>query len=405
MSDFKVSIKNITSAADRILALEKAVSTSADAVKSVKSDLALQIRSAQRISSRLTVAGNALDAHRSALRCVAEAGGKAAEIYEQNEKKIASLNGQNSINNGENNQPYGLPVDLSWISKILPLITMICSVLSSSEPEDYEIDSVVFDDEGSYGGDQGSPESELSWWWVFPSEEEKEYREILRQYEPYSTYSDKELKAVIKKLNDEGCGYVAVINTIFAAFEGREEEFEKTFGFPMYKDGDLNFNHLLVDFYAATDNKDRSGEYSKNEDRLDDEDNKLFYSYKSDKTGRGTSQYDRDDRTHLYLDEKGLDVKVSTDYPVTLENFKELSKDGYVIISFRYGNLLNEDGSVAQYINGGHAMVVTGVTADGKYIVSSWGGKYYIAPDEMVIKDNNKTSFTFSYYQYDLGEG
>ena len=42
-------------------------------------------------------------------------------------------------------------------------------------------------------------------------------------------------------------------------------------------------------------------------------------------------------------------------------------------------------------------MTVTGVTEDGRYIVSSWGGKYYIDPDEMV---NSATSYDFVYYKY-----
>ena len=45
--------------------------------------------------------------------------------------------------------------------------------------------------------------------------------------------------------------------------------------------------------------------------------------------------------------------------------------------------LYNEDGSVAQSDVGGHWMTITGVTDDGRYVVSSWGGKYYLKPDEL----------------------
>ena len=32
---------------------------------------------------------------------------------------------------------------------------------------------------------------------------------------------------------------------------------------------------------------------------------------------------------------------------------------------------------------GGHWMTITGVTDDGRYIVSSWGKKLYLKPDEL----------------------
>lgn len=32
---------------------------------------------------------------------------------------------------------------------------------------------------------------------------------------------------------------------------------------------------------------------------------------------------------------------------------------------------------------GAHAMVLTGTTDDGRYIVSSWSEKYYVNPDEL----------------------
>ena len=63
------------------------------------------------------------------------------------------------------------------------------------------------------------------------------------------------------------------------------------------------------------------------------------------------------------------------------------------------------DGTVAQVIDGGHAMTVTGVTDDGKLIVSSWGNQYYIDPDEKITFTNSQgkkvtTSMTYSTVKY-----
>lgn len=124
--------------------------------------------------------------------------------------------------------------------------------------------------------------------------------------------SNGEIKNYLKKPNGEGCGYVAILNTILAVYAGRGDEFERKFGFPMYRNGDLNYDQLLVDFYATTGNR--------------------------------------------------------------------------------------EDGSPARFIDGGHAMMVTGVTGDGRYIVFAWGQKFYIDPMEQSGSFPNRTRMDFSTY-------
>lgn len=246
----------------------------------------------------------------------------------------------------------------------------------------YEVDSIVFDDEGAYGGNQGSPQRQQG-------ERRQELYDAIRRYYPDMT--DQEAADYLKKLNNEGCGYTAVINTIFAAYEGREEEFEKTFGFPMYHNGDLNYDRLLVDYYAATDNHNK-GWFGR--DTIDASED--LSAIDGDGTNAGSRKY----RTELYLSDKNVDVTITNNKKVTPENFEELSRDGYIIASFHDGNLENEDGSTAQYIHG-HAMTVTGVSEDGRYIVSSWGKTYYIDPNKNTGQDGNKTSLSYAYYQYD----
>lgn len=263
----------------------------------------------------------------------------------------------------------------------------------------YEVSSAVFDGSGSYGGNQGGPVSS-------DKATVDELYEIIKKYYPDMT--EKELSLYLDKLNSEGCGYVALINTIFASYEGREDEFEKTFGFPMYnKDGDFNFDKLLVDFYSSTDNHNpgwfNSDKVSKWED-YDYDDDGFFWKYDKDEdmSGNGTSQDDQKYRLEMYLKDHGVSGTVKTDQNVTVDDFKKINEEGkYVTISYRYGNLYNQDGTVGQYIDGGHAMVVTGVTDDGKYIVSSWGKRYYIDPNEIISKDGNDTSMNFNIISYE----
>ena len=126
--------------------------------------------------------------------------------------------------------------------------------------------------------------------------------------------------------------------------------------------------------------------------------------------GTGTSGYDREYRLNKYLEDKNASITFEQTYhdqnEITTDNFMEYAEKGHVVISFRYGNLQNEDGSTAQYINGGHAMEITGVTSDGRFIVSSWGEKYYIDPNDIITRQDNEgkshtTNFEFQLIDYE----
>ncbi|MBR3630290.1 MAG: hypothetical protein IKN55_07460 [Oscillospiraceae bacterium] len=238
--------------------------------------------------------------------------------------------------------------------------------------------SVYDSKNGCYGGDQMVFESASA------SEREK-YREIFEKNNPDLHYTDKEFKNYMKKLTSEGCGYVALVNTIFVQYEGREEEFEKVFGFPMYKsNGKLNYEMVIVDLYSRMDNRDELGNLDVNYDYDPDEDGaEGSYDYRSDASGTGTLEPQWEYYLEQYMQEHGVNTTVETDVTVTADNYNSITSSGkQVIVALRDGNLYNMDGSVAQVIDGGHAMTVTGVTDDGMLIVSSWGGQYYIDPAE-----------------------
>ena len=382
MTQFTVRPKNAVSVTNTENNLANELSRYERDIRNISSALGFKIASEYNMRKRLNSAADRIDGHRRCVSSMSSALQEILNIYESTENELLGMentvSGTDFVLQGENaHETFPRMMDES---KLLQLLQLFFKILFPGVPNDsnnYEIDSIVFDDEGAYGGDQGSPKKNIYY-------SEKYIYDIVRKY--YPNYSDDEIEAFLIKLNSEGCGYVAVINTIFASYEGREDDFEKTFGFPMYgKDGDLNYDYLLVDFYAATDNHNRRRFLWFEWDE---------YKSKEDSTiikGRGTSQEDREYRTHLYLDEKGVQVEIENNKDVTISNFKELSEDGYVIISYHDGNLYNEDGSVYMHI-GGHAMTITGVTSDGRYIVSSWGKQYYINPSE--------GNSTFAYYQY-----
>ena len=87
-------------------------------------------------------------------------------------------------------------------------------------------------------------------------------------------------------------------------YEGNPAKFEKTFGFPMYKDGDLNYDRLLLDLYATTD--------------------KSNINIGKNGLPEGTTEKTRNQIINNYLNSKG--VHVTTDYhaDVNANNYREI---------------------------------------------------------------------------------
>ena len=258
----------------------------------------------------------------------------------------------------------------------------------------FEVQNCVYDRQGIYGGDQTHPRKVSA-----DSAEGDCLRYIIKKY--YPDYQEPQMEALLWKLDSEGCGYVVIVNTLFEYFMDRVEEFERTFGLPMYTaNGNLNYDMLLMDFYAATDNHYSCNGIDKIDYREDknDEENKEGYDYSMDTTGWGTNFDKRIYRTNLYLRKTGIRFRITNYKQVTLENVCELSQHGRIMISLNGGNVQNEDGSVYCYCPG-HAMIVTGVTRDCRYIVSTWGMRKYVDPNEVVEKDGKKTKIYFQYFK------
>lgn len=213
----------------------------------------------------------------------------------------------------------------------------------------------AFDSSGSYGGNQGSAKENYL---------DEELQAIVRKYHP--NYSDAKIRDFLSKMNKEGCGYVAMCNTLFQQYVGREAEFEEKFGFPMYKDGDLNFDALIIDFYCDQDNPNKGG----------------------------TNQYEREEMWEEYLKDRGVYVNVQCDVKVTPDTYSTIAKEGSLVVSISPVILQNKNGDIVDDRDGGHAMTVTGVTDDGRYIVSSWGKVYYVDPDD------NYTRLQFQQVKY-----
>lgn len=198
--------------------------------------------------------------------------------------------------------------------------------------------------QGQYGGRQAGP-----------SQNADQMVDIVRKYHP--NWSREKINQYLSTLNSEGCGYVALTNTIYLIYSGREEEFERTFGFPMRdENGNLNYNALITDFYTSKDNPFTSG----------------------------TNRWSQEKMWESYCRDHGIKVDVK-DINVNAQTYKEIAKNGQIIVGVHPVNLYKRraDGSYYQVDDrdAGHAMTITGVTDDGRFIVSSWGETYYLDSD------------------------
>lgn len=223
----------------------------------------------------------------------------------------------------------------------------------------------VFDPEGLYGGSQKKPELEP-----------EKYASIVRKYHP--EYDDEQVQKCLHLLRTEGCGYVAMVNTVFMRFYGEEEEYKKHFGFPMYTpEGKLNFNDLIVDFYCATDNHNRYMWF----DRVDPKEDETY------ENGFGTVVESREWRFETYMKNHGVPVNVRT-ISCNLRYLDSFMKKGPVIVAVRPVVLYDKDANPVYASSAGHAMTVTGSSENGLIRVSSWGEEYYIKPGSYSVHEN-----------------
>lgn len=340
-------------------------------------------------------------------------------------------------------------------SDIIACITKGQSLRESDEtavgsPKD---GSEPYDDDGSYGGSQSSIANhakviEITLWGydfkiLMP---EKDLFDFVRSHPGYENLTDREIQELLKTIAQNGCGWVACANAIFAEYEGRPEDFEKAFGFPMYNaDGDLNYDQLTIDFYLSTQGKYYVGDeypnganalyngirvyYMKNPDefkakygidllgpdgQLSDEAYEKIIEERDARIAASDGEvvvYENDlpvstvtcnaSRMKAYLAERGVDCSFETSRSYTGEEVQEALDSGKtVVISAGNFDLYDENGNVVVEDVGGHAMVVTGVTEDGKWIVSSWGHKYYYDPNG-TTPGGNPTTHSMVIYDID----
>ena len=191
------------------------------------------------------------------------------------------------------------------------------------------------------------------------------YRDIIERNTGRTFADDNELQRYLDQMNSCGCGYVALINAIVAEYKDRPADFERDFGIPLYRDGDFNYDQILVDFYSTVDQPGVSMTVNPN-----------------GKSGNA------DNFMKTYFESKNLPVPEVTyskrmftadEYRQMIANGEAQTGNTFLLLN---GPIMmrNADGTESPYfgLDGGHYVTITGT--DGDYFtISTWGdGQSYI---------------------------
>ena len=286
-------------------------------------------------------------------------------------------------------------------------------------------DISAFDDENISSKQYGASQRDFKYHYEDLLEDPLIWEEMQKYYPAKNYETIEDAKYIYEKYFENiyinGCGFAAAADFVFHLFEGKEEEFYKAFGYPMYtyKDDKLDFNYelFMLKFFNFYHHEMHEGEDLVMKSLLRD-----FYEYKALKLAGDVSYRDsfpKDRRDWTEEDEDRNDAIEKERYQ-KFKEYKELANNApkgnfesgiYLDANFAYlyyylsqhgikvdsyynddahtlckGDIiasdeftlyhLDEDSNVTYEKSVGlHYVYVVEVDGDN-VIVSSWGSKY-----------------------------
>lgn len=232
-------------------------------------------------------------------------------------------------------------------------------------------------------GEDGDQAELYHLWWDKDPEKRARARKWIseRIRKEHPDWTDKQISDYLEKLSDEGCGYVADINTLMQEYS--IPDLRTKFGIPDEVPDECVKDWLLLDYYASQDNHNPGPNGGDEMDPNEDP---------SSTQGRGTSPGDRKYRFTRWLKTYGITVHMSQSKSV---------KGSFGVVAIALTLLVGEithrhvvlrisplymydceTGEKYPNPEGSHAVTVLGVDDKGRIIVSSWGKRYYVDPQD-----------------------
>lgn len=212
--------------------------------------------------------------------------------------------------------------------------------------------------------------------------------DIIKKYYPKASMEDKEL--LLARVTESGCGYTAAVNVLMDSYRGREEEFERNFGYPMYKidhkTGSIKYNYeyLILENFLFVNAEDYSIEELADDmvsikKRGKDEYASVSGESKDISTGSNLSTYEEFD--NFLLSEYDVCMVVSANSYDSKTDVDKVLNEAYednipIVIGVGGYELQDMNGNIYKYSDGRHAMQVTEIKENGDIYVTSWGEKY-----------------------------
>lgn len=178
-----------------------------------------------------------------------------------------------------------------------------------------------------------------------------EYFNIIHRYFP--DFSEDDAQIILYELEDEGCGYASIVNTMMMYFQKRPIAFLQKFGFQMYDSySGLNNDLLLLHFFCMTDGE-----------------------------GSGMTLGQMMERFKIFT--RAYDLNGKMDILLHINNDLLERPDTYIIIMTRKFILL-DDKRKKHYVDHWHYMNLLQVDKDGNFLVSTWGNNYILRKADTV---------------------
>ncbi len=174
-----------------------------------------------------------------------------------------------------------------------------------------------------------------------------EYLRIVHRYFP--GYEKIEIARLFKELADEGCGYAVLAAVLVHWYVDKEEEFYKTFCFPIKNKDGYAVDKVMLDFYCMTD-----------------------------EPGRGMYFEEMQERFSRYCSYYNISGSLKKLKRLTAEDFKEYAGKGYILLYAGYFTLSTRRIKPV-YVEGWHVMNVCDIQKNGIITVATWGKQYDLA--------------------------